>query len=469
LNCCCLNAIFISNLATGLYPAGSVRIALAWRLRHGGVRGEAPVRERSGPSPWWRRAVRRETGYQENLPQAMQVIGFPVGCFFSYTPGRGGYNSRMTSAEKTSQRYQQLQLRWRLISLAAFGALVIAFMPAEKYLLFPSIGGTFFSSEPLFYAVLMAVLAGLVYLAVMAPIEYHASYTLRRRFGLASERPGQAVWRVIKSLSLHYVLVLLLILAILGVYYLHPAGWLGWEAGIFLLVVPLLELCLRKPPKLFGLASKAMDDESLPLLRNFAKAHGVENMRFFLLPMSRLGREVYAGVSSRLGRPCFYFSDTLLERMVPPELLAVFAHELGHHRHHHTLWSVLIWMAGYAVMLICLKPLLEWMIPNPADAWQVIRAAPGVLAATWLIFMLLRPLMLYLSRRHERAANEWALRATGDSDAFVAAMKKLAESNLGAPGRAGIIEKLLFATHPSLKEIIDQANCFAAGHDIRAP
>jgi STE24 endopeptidase len=70
--------------------------------------------------------------------------------------------------------------------------------------------------------------------------------------------------------------------------------------------------------------------------------------------------------------------------------------------------------------------------------------------------VLLLPVALAVSRRHERRADRFALDLTGKPAAFVSAMKRLGAQNLAEDQPSRLVQ-WLFYSHPPLAERIDTA------------
>ena len=129
------------------------------------------------------------------------------------------------------------------------------------------------------------------------------------------------------------------------------------------------------------------------------------------------------------------FYDTLLDKLSPPEVEAVLAHELGHFKHQHVrqrlVMMVLLSLAGLA--------LLGWLARQPGFylglGVQPNLAAPND-ALALLLFMtalpvygyFVSPLLAQLSRRHEFQADAYAC-AQADGAALSSALLKLHQDN----------------------------------------
>jgi heat shock protein HtpX len=114
------------------------------------------------------------------------------------------------------------------------------------------------------------------------------------------------------------------------------------------------------------------------------------------------------------------FSDVLLAQLDDRELLAVFAHEIGHVARRHVLVFV-SWSAAYFVAIDL--SLAHFRID---DRWQGIAVLVGALALWYLAFGV-------LSRRTELEADLFSVAKTGDVDAMVTALERV-----GSPHTRGL-------------------------------
>lgn len=129
------------------------------------------------------------------------------------------------------------------------------------------------------------------------------------------------------------------------------------------------------------------------------------------------------------------FFDTLIERLLPQEIEAVLAHELGHFKLRHvTKRMALSFFASLALLA-----LLGWLAREPwFYAGLGVEPAPGARndALALVLFVLVLPVFSFafspiaamLSRRHEFQADEFAARHTSAHD-LANALVKLYEDN----------------------------------------
>ena len=139
------------------------------------------------------------------------------------------------------------------------------------------------------------------------------------------------------------------------------------------------------------------------------------------------------------------FFDTLLERLVPSEIEAILAHELGHYKLRHVVKRI-VWSAVFSLAFLALLAALadsDWFYVGlgiPADLAGTAHARPGVALALFLLALpvftfILSPLAARYSRKHEFEADGFAAR-NASAEALVSALVKLYEDNAAAIANA---------------------------------
>lgn len=127
--------------------------------------------------------------------------------------------------------------------------------------------------------------------------------------------------------------------------------------------------------------------------------------------------------------------DTLVESHTLPEVESVIAHELAHYKRKHVWKRIGATVLQYAVTFGLLALLVEttWlyeMFGLPQEAWAGLLT--GMLWL-WPLQLLTTPLNNRLSIRHEYEADAFAVETTGNPDAEVSSLSKLADENLSNP------------------------------------
>lgn len=149
------------------------------------------------------------------------------------------------------------------------------------------------------------------------------------------------------------------------------------------------------------------------------------------------------------------FFDTLLERIDPEEIEAVLAHELGHFRLHHVRQR----LAVSGLSILAGLALLGWLAQQPAFYATLGVAAPSP-AMALLLFLVVVPVFTYFatpleawwSRRHEREADDFAVRYAS-ADRLAAALVKLYRDN-AATLTPDKVHSAFYDSHPPALERI---------------
>jgi Zn-dependent protease with chaperone function len=159
-------------------------------------------------------------------------------------------------------------------------------------------------------------------------------------------------------------------------------------------------------------------------------------------------------------RRVFVGSD-MMRNWSDDEIVVVVAHELAHHV-HRDLWRTLALNAGVLSLGLWIADIViartggGLALAGAGDlaAWPLIALVAG---AVW---MATTPVRHAQSRVHERRADRFALRLTGEAEAFGAAIRRLSAQHL-AEERPSPVIRWLFHRHPTVAERLQIAAEFA--------
>ena len=199
-----------------------------------------------------------------------------------------------------------------------------------------------------------------------------------------------------------------------------------------------------------------------------ASAAGVTVLGVFRVDLSAKTRKANAALAG-IGRTRrILLGDTLLDSFSEREVLSVLAHEFGHFCHRHIPKLILAaGIAAVAGMWLADRVLHAGAgLLGIADVAQVA-TLPLVMLALVVFGLVTMPVTNTLARWFERQADQYALDATADPDAFIGAMDRLADRNLSRRMPHPVIEILLHS-HPSIARRIAFARQWAEQHPGRA-
>jgi STE24 endopeptidase len=311
-------------------------------------------------------------------------------------------------------------------------------------------------------ALAAALLAGRA--VVGFPLDVYADFLHERRYGLSRYRFGGWLADWLKGAALGFALGLAAAAFAYAAIWTWPAGWVLPVAAAWLALTLLLDLLfpILILPLFISLAPLDRPDLADRLGR-LAESAG---FRFAGLYRAGLAAKTAKANAFLMGwgpTRRIALADTLLDRYATDEIVAVFAHELGHHARRHTARGLAIGAAGFAALLLAALAAEAWILRPMGYAGLGDPAAMPALGLSALaVHVLAAPLRNAVSRRFERESDRYALEATGDPGAFIRLMVKLAAQNLADPSPRPLVERW-FYSHPSMEKRVAMARRFAPG------
>jgi len=268
--------------------------------------------------------------------------------------------------------------------------------------------------------------------AINLPLGLYRIFVVESRFGFNRITPRLFVADLAKQVAVAAALGVPLILTVLWLMekmgeYWWVYVWVLWNA--FLLVVNMIAPTLILP--LFNKLTPITEGEVSARVKALLERCGFKARGVFLMDGSKRsshGNAFFAGFGAAKRIVLF---DTLVERLAPPEVEAVLAHELGHYRLHHIVKNLVL----SAVLSFAGLWLLGQLIGEPWFFAGLGVATPGT-AAALALFLLVIPEFLFfldpvasrLSRRHEFEADAYAI-AHADRAELEQALVKLYRDN----------------------------------------
>ncbi len=302
----------------------------------------------------------------------------------------------------------------------------------------------------------------IIYQILEAPLSYYTGYVLPHRYHILHQQlPG---WLADRAKGL-IVAVVFEVATVEFIYLLlaaQPRLWWLWAAIAFLLfTVVLANLAPILILPLFYKLTPLPDEELRHRLLTLAERAHTRVRGVFTMNMSRKTTTANAALMGLGNTRRIVLGDTLLASYTPDEIEVVLAHELGHHV-HYDLWKLIIAQTTVTLAGLYLVNLgLHWDIEtlHLYPALTDVAAMPFIGLALWLFGLVTMPIANSFSRRVERQADQYALQATGKPDAFISAMTRLANQNLGELNPGPIIEFLLY-DHPAIGKRLKHAERF---------
>lgn len=287
--------------------------------------------------------------------------------------------------------------------------------------------------------------------ALMFPLTLYEDHVLEHRYELSRQTFESWFLDFLKGLALELVLVTVFFEVIYALLRWSPAMWWAWAAGAY--VVFAVVLATLAPVVIMPLFHKfePLDKPDLQeAVRSFAEREGLKVLGVFRWGLGEKTSTANAALTG-LGRTKrIILSDTMLEGYSNEEIVAVLAHEVGHHRHRDLVRLIAagtaLAVAGFIAAHLALGALVGRLGFQGAHD---IASFPVFIFCLVLFSLVTMPLSNLHSRWREYAADAYAVRATGSAGPLVGALEKLAAQNLADREPAPWIEFLLHG-HPSI-------------------
>jgi STE24 endopeptidase len=310
----------------------------------------------------------------------------------------------------------------------------------------------------------LLVVAGFVLLLVLAatavtlPLTVLGGWTLPRRFGLSTQTLGQWAADWLKGVGISLVLAIAIVEVLYWLLAAEPTWWWLIAGGLY--VVFVVVLANLAPVVLVPIFFRLTPLPASPLterLEALARTVGVKVRGVFRMNLSAKTTAANAALMGIGNTRRVILGDTLLDQFTDDEIAVVFAHELGHQAHRDIFRLIGVQSVLTVVSLfVCNVALVRAIAPLGYAGLADVGNLPLLALGIGIISALTGPLGNAISRRFERAADEFALRTTGASAAFVDAMTRLANQNLAEYDPDRWIE-LIFYDHPSIRRRIQVA------------
>lgn len=320
---------------------------------------------------------------------------------------------------------------------------------------------------PGFEELVTVAVAALLFFSLLTlvelPLAFYQGYALEHRYALSNQTPRQWAADQAKGSVLGAILTSLGASIVYALISWNRDWW--WLAAALVFAVLMIGLAQLAPVLLLPLfyRFKPLDRpalvDRLMALATRARTPVVGVYEWALSAHTKKANAALAGVG-RTRR--ILLADTLLADYSEDEIEVVLAHELSHHV-HHDIWRGMalqgaVLLMGFLAAHLGLRAFADSAgLRGPDDP----AGLPILLLAAGAISLLSAPLVNALSRAHERRADRYALDATRRPDAFISAMKRLAQQNLAEDDPSPLVQ-VLFYSHPPIRQRIAAARAWAA-------
>lgn len=369
--------------------------------------------------------------------------------------------------EEKSSRFHRLKRRAAFLSLLLTVALFASILLSGISVSLREVSAAMSGGSPWSgltvagYVLLLACLNE----AIALPNAFYRGFVLERRFGLCRESIRTWLLDHAKASALAVALGIGGAEVVYLAMRTWPHAWWFVSAAAFTGAVALLTRLT--PTMLLPMFYRfsPLERESLRTrLLDLSERAGVPVLGVYEWGVGEKTRRANAALVGSGATRRILISDTLLAEYGDDEIEVILAHELGHHVHRDIPKALavefVLLLAGFGLAAFVLARAWQPLgLAGPAD----VAGLPLLLLAGGCAGLLATPFVNALSRVNERRADGYALRLTGQRDAFISAMRRLGTQNL-AEQRPSRLALWLFHTHPPIEERIAMAQ-----HGIPGP
>lgn len=287
-------------------------------------------------------------------------------------------------------------------------------------------------SDTLWQGVLLILSTLIITSLLELPFGLYATFRIEQRYDFNRTTAGLYLRDKLQGLVLALLLGVPMIAAILWL--MQHAGerwwiyaWLLWMS--FSLFIMWIFPTVLAP--LFNKFTPLDDSELRQRIETLLQRCGFTSRGIFVMDGSRRSAHGNAYFTGLGQNKRIVFFDTLLKHLLPEEIEAVLAHELGHFKRRHIQKSLIV----NAILLLAGFALLGWLAQQD---WFFTSLGVNQISMSMalLLFVMvmpvfsiyLQPMFAYFSRRHEFEADDFAASQTNAAD-LIGALVKLYKEN----------------------------------------
>jgi len=311
-----------------------------------------------------------------------------------------------------------------------------------------------FSDNVFIQSLIFFAIYGIIEFIADLPFDLYNTFVLEEKYGFNKTTPKTFILDIVKSIILSIVIGAPVILALVWFLIKFEIWW--WQVSIFAITITILFSfifpILIAP--LFNKFRELEEGELKEKIKSLLEKSKIKVPNVYVIDASKRTKRQNAyltgiGKSRRL-----VLYDNILTYS-DDEILAVVAHELGHHKRKHIPKLLLInilyeffifyFVNKVYILLASQKPL---GISQPYTIFVY-----SVLFITSIMFFV-SPIFNYLSRKFEYEADNYSAQLVGTSKPLISSLKRLVKENLSNPNPLPLY-KTWYYSHPAPEERIN--------------
>ncbi|MBW8331436.1 MAG: M48 family metallopeptidase [Prolixibacteraceae bacterium] len=333
---------------------------------------------------------------------------------------------------RKQQAYEKVNFRFSMIS-SSFSFIVLLLM-------FLVSGFAWVNSVALSVSA-NSILTALVFFGILmfvsdiltTPFSVYDTFVIEEKFGFNKTTPKTFVLDKLKGWLLGAVIGGGLLALIIYIYQLTTSNfWIyAWMViSAFSIFMVLFYSNLIVP--LFNKQTPLPEGELKSAIESFSAKVGFKLDNIYVIDGSKRSTRANAYFTGLGAKKRIVLYDTLINDLTTNELIAVLAHEIGHYKKHHVIWSLLLGILQTGIVLFIFSlfvgnPILSAALGVAEPSFHIGLIAFGVLYSP--ISMVTGLAMNIFSRKNEYEADAFAAKHF-DTNEMASALKKLSVTNL---------------------------------------
>ncbi len=290
----------------------------------------------------------------------------------------------------------------------------------------------------------------LVFILMDLPIKIYKNLYLDKRYGLSNIGWRKFLGDFFKALFLRILLTLFASVVYVVVFKLANliSSWWIFLAAVLsgmLIFIEWIYPLLISP--LFNKFTR-LQGEMSEKITSLAEKAGFAVKKVYVMDASartKVANAYLAGVGSSR-RVVLY--DTIMN-YPEEEILAILAHEFGHHKHRHILKTLVASLAGiWLLSYLCFAVFKTGVFQRLFSLQSTFTSIAAFVMLLNLVGFFAMPIFNWISRKFEYQADEYSAKLMGSSKPLVNSLKRLIKQNLSNPLPSPLYATWYY-THPA--------------------
>ncbi|PGZ94369.1 peptidase M48 [Bacillus pseudomycoides] len=298
----------------------------------------------------------------------------------------------------------------------------------------------------------------LVTTALALPLQW-ISHKVSVDYGISTQPTANWIKEHVLDFWINFFLMFLTVSVLLWLIKKYPKRWwlYGWALSVpFTIFLTFIQPVVIDPlyNDFSTLHNKKLEKKILTL----ADKANIPAEHVYEVNMSEKTNALNAYVTGIGTNSRIVLWNTTLEQLKDKEILFIMAHEMGHYVMKHIYWGVGSYIVLTFVGMYLINRIIQACIRKWGDTLHISKIASfSVLPLFFLVSSMLSfavsPATNYVSRIEERAADQYALNMTKDSESGVKTFQYLSKSSLSQVNPPALVKFFLY-THPPIFERI---------------